>query len=49
MVKEDVTARDVCLAERITLMNAKEKDISTREENLEAMLRNKDGELEALV
>jgi chromosome segregation ATPase len=49
MVKEDVAAREARLVERPALLNTKEKDISSREENLEATLRNKDEELEALV
>lgn len=49
MAKEDVAAREAHLAERTTLLDAKEKDISSREESLEAALRAKDEELEALV
>jgi hypothetical protein len=49
MAKEDVATREARLAEHATLLNAKEKDISSREENLEATLRSKDEELEALV
>lgn len=49
MAKEDVAAQEVRLAEREALLNAKEKDISAREGTLEATLRGKDEELEALV
>ena len=49
MAQEDVTAREVRLAKRITLLDANEKSISSREENFEAALRSKDEELEALV
>ena len=48
MAKEDIAAREVFLAECEALLNAKEKDISTREGNLEATLCRKDEELEAL-
>jgi hypothetical protein len=43
MAKEDVAAREVRLAEREALLIAKEKDISSREGNLGATLRNKNG------
>jgi hypothetical protein len=49
MAKEDVNARVVWLAEREALLSTKEKDISAREGALEATLRGKDEELEALV
>ena len=49
MAKEDIAAREAHLVERAMLLNAKEKYISSREENLEATLRNTDEELEALV
>ena len=44
-----IAAREVRLAEREVLLNTKERDISSREGNLEATLRGKDEELEALV
>jgi hypothetical protein len=49
MAREDVIAREARLAERTALLDGKEKDISSREEKLEATLRAKDEELEALV
>ena len=49
MAKEDIASREVRLAEREALLNANEKDISSREGNLEATLCGKDEELEALV
>ena len=49
MAKEIIDVREVRLAEREALLNAKEKDISSREGNLKATLHNKDGELEDLV
>ena len=49
MAKEDIAAREIRLAEREVLLNAKEKDISAREGTLEATLCGKDEELEALV
>ena len=42
MAKEDVAAWEVHLVERASLLNAKEKDIFSQEENLEATIRNKD-------
>ena len=47
--KEDVIVREVRLAECEALLTAKEKDVSSQEGNLEATLRGKDEELEALV
>ena len=49
MAKEDVIAREAHLAKRAMLLNAREKDISSREEKLKVTLRGKDEELEALV
>ncbi|XP_044339216.1 nuclear matrix constituent protein 1 [Triticum aestivum] len=49
MAKEDVIARQARLAECTTLLNAGEKDVSSREENLAASLCSKDKELEGLV
>ena len=49
MAKEDVIAREAHLAKRAMLLNAREKDISSREEKLEATLHGKDEELEVLV
>ena len=49
LMREDVTASEACLAERKASLDAKEGDISFREENLEATLRAKDKSLEALV
>ena len=49
MAKEDVAAWEARLAERIALLDAREKGISSREEKLEATLHSKNEELEALV
>ena len=49
MAKEDIVAREVRLAEREALLNTKDKNIYAREGNLEATLRGKDEELEALI
>lgn len=49
MAKEDLTAREVRLAECEALPNAKEKDVFVQEGNFEAALLGKDEELEALV
>ena len=49
MTKEDVITRETRLAERKALLYAKEQSIALWEEKLEATLRAKDDELEALV
>ena len=49
MEKEDVAAREARLAERTTLLDTKDKDMSPREQNLEDALRGKDEELQAFV
>ena len=49
MAKEDVASREARLEERTSFLDAKEKDISSREENLMATLHGKDDELEGLV
>ena len=49
MEKEDVAAREARLAERTTLLDTKDKDMSSREQNLEDALRGKDEELQAFV
>nr|XP_020177122.1 myosin-11-like [Aegilops tauschii subsp. strangulata] len=49
MARKDVIAREARMAERKALLDAREQDISSREEKLEATLRAKDDDLEALV
>ena len=48
MAREDVIAREARMAERKALLDAREQDISSRQEKLEATLRAKDDDLEAL-
>jgi len=49
MMTEDVMAREGRLADRKVSLDAREREISLWEENLEATLRAKDESLEALV
>ena len=49
MTKEDVMAQETRLADRKALLDAREQDLSLREEKLRATLRTKDDDLEALV
>ena len=49
MAREDVIAREARMAERKALLDTREQDISSREEKLEATLRDKDDDLEALM
>ena len=49
MMREDAMAREACLADHKASLDAREREISLREENLEATLRTKDESLEALV
>jgi hypothetical protein len=48
MTREDVIAREARLADRKTLLDAREQNIALREEKLEATLRAKDDVLEVL-
>ena len=49
MTREDVMAREARLADRKACLDAREQEISLREEKLEATLRTKDEGLEVLV
>ena len=49
MMREDVMAREARLADHKTSLDAREQEISLREEKLEATLRAKDENLEAFV
>ena len=49
MTKEDIIAQEARLAERKALLDAREQCIALREEKLEAALRAKDDDLEALM
>ena len=49
MTKEDVITRETRLAECKALLDAREQDISSRQEKLEATLRAKDDDLEDLM
>ena len=49
MMREDVMALKTCLVDSKALLDAKEQEISLREEKLEATLRAKDDDLEGLV
>ena len=48
-MREDVMAREGHLVDHKASLDAREREISLREENLEATLRAKDESLEALV
>nr|XP_020156401.1 tropomyosin alpha-3 chain-like [Aegilops tauschii subsp. strangulata] len=48
-MREDVVARERCLADHKASLDTREQEISLREENLEATLRAKDESLEILV
>ena len=49
MTREDVMAREARLADHKASLDAREQEISLREEKLEATLRAKDDDLEAIV